>query len=235
MGKAFSCGERDVDGPAHSRRVHDGLARSVQDAILSGMAPEALLEHLRSEEDARFDRVYPEPIRMLSRVFWTPVSVARQAAGFLATRPGTRVLDIGCGPGKFCIAAALASPGHFTGVEQRRRLCEVAWRLIRNAAIPNAEIFHGDLGGMRFDDFEAFYLFNPFAEYLEPEGRIDRSIGESEGHYDEFVRTVADRLSARPAGTRVATYCGICEEIPPGYDCVGGSSDGKLRFWEKAR
>jgi SAM-dependent methyltransferase len=206
-----------------------------RDAILSTMAPEALLEHLRSEEDARFDRVYPEPIRLLSRVFWTPISVARQAAGFLVTRPGTRVLDIGCGPGKFCIAAALASPGHFTGIEQRRRLCEVAWRVLRHAGIPNAEIFHGDMGGLRFDDFEAFYLFNPFAEYLEPEGRIDRSIGESDGHYDEFVRTVSDRLSARPTGTRVATYCGICEEIPPSYDCVGSSVDGKLRFWEKAR
>lgn len=211
------------------------MASGTPQTQAGAVKPEALLDHLRSDDDARFDRIYSEPVRRLSRVFWTPVAVARSAAAFLVTRPGLRVLDIGCGPGKFCLAAAMASEGHFVGVEQRRRLCEEAWRIVRNAGIRNAEFFHGDFSGLRFEDFEAFYLFNPFAEYLDPAGRSNPAGGESEAHYDGFVQEVSGRLAAAPRGTRVATYCGICEEIPPPYDCVGGSPDGKLRFWEKSR
>ena len=41
-------------------------------------------------------------------------------------KPGEVVLDIGCGPGKFCIVGALATTGRFTGVEQRKHLCDAA-------------------------------------------------------------------------------------------------------------
>ena len=42
---------------------------------------------------------------------WTPVHVARRAAQFLVTGPETRVLDVGSGPGKFCLVGALATQG----------------------------------------------------------------------------------------------------------------------------
>jgi SAM-dependent methyltransferase len=199
------------------------------------MTPEEFPEHVRATEDGRFDLVYPERIRALSAVHWTPVQVARQAAAYLVDRPGTRVLDIGCGPGKFCIVGALTTSGVFTGVEQRRRLCELGWEVIRRAGLRNAEIYYGNIRGLRFSDFDAFYLFNPFAEFLETTGRIDNVVGPSDSLYDECVEFVAAQLAAAPPGTRVATYCGICEEIPPGYDCVGSAVNGKLRFWEKAR
>jgi SAM-dependent methyltransferase len=199
------------------------------------MTPEEFPEHVRATEDASFDLVYPERIRALSAVHWTPVQVARQAAAYLVDSPGTRVLDIGCGPGKFCIVGALATSGVFTGVEQRRRLCELGWEVIRRAGLRNAEIYYGNIRGLRFSDFDAFYLFNPFAEFLETTGRIDNVVGPSDSLYDDCVEFVAAQLAAAPAGTRVATYCGICEEIPPGYDCVGSAVNGKLRFWEKAR
>ena len=85
------------------------------------MKPLNLLEYIHALEDSRFDLVYPREIRELSDRHWTPVEVARKAAVFLVREPGTRVLDIGCGPGKFCIVGALATDGRFTGVEQRDR------------------------------------------------------------------------------------------------------------------
>ena len=74
-----------------------------------------------------FDLVYPKWIQDLSESHWTPVPIALEAARFLVTQPGTRVLDIGCGPGKFCAIGALTTKGHFTGVEQRSRLALIAW------------------------------------------------------------------------------------------------------------
>ena len=60
----------------------------------------------RSIEDEKFDQIYPARIRKLSPLQWTPVRVAAEAAKLLVTVPGTRVLDIGCGPGKFCLVGA---------------------------------------------------------------------------------------------------------------------------------
>ncbi len=62
-------------------------------------------EEIRSIEDEKFDQIYPARLRMLSSLQWTPVRMAGQAARLLVTAPGTRVLDIGCGPGKFCPSA----------------------------------------------------------------------------------------------------------------------------------
>src|SRR5438132_13813648 len=79
-----------------------------------------------SIEDEKFDLIYPAPIRKLSSVFWTPVAVAAAAAKLSITDRNCRVLDIGCGPGKFCLVAASLTGGLFTGVEQRSDLVAVA-------------------------------------------------------------------------------------------------------------
>jgi len=40
---------------------------------------------------------------------WTPLAIARKAAEFLA-EPGSKVLDIGSGIGKFCLTGAFFNP-----------------------------------------------------------------------------------------------------------------------------
>src|SRR5436190_18491285 len=73
--------------------------------------------------DTQFDQLYPLNIQQLTKRHWTPLYVARKAASFLATERGARVLDIGSGIGKFCMAAASIRPeSFFYGVEQRSRL-----------------------------------------------------------------------------------------------------------------
>jgi tRNA A58 N-methylase Trm61 len=190
---------------------------------------------IHARDDTHFDLIYPEGIRELSDVHWTPASVARRAADFLVQRPGTRVLDIGCGPGKFCIIGALTTAGHFTGIEQRQHLCELARTRIKEANILNAEIIHGNVTEHAFANYEAFYLFNPFEENLETTTKIDASIPLSVTLYDQYTEHVAQQLAMAPLGTRVATYCGRCEEVPMGYECLDTSNKGKLKLWEKTR
>lgn len=199
------------------------------------MKPLELLEYIHTLEDNRFDLVYPPEIRAASTVHWTPVLIARRAAEFLVREPGTRVLDIGCGPGKFCIVGALATEGRFTGVEQRRYLCDVAQSIIEQAKIPNAEIIHGNVAEIEFSNFDAFYLFNPFEENLETTLKIDQTVTLSGDLYEKYTEHVARQLALAPLGTRVVTYCGVCEEVPMGYECIESGLDYGLKFWEKMR
>jgi SAM-dependent methyltransferase len=199
------------------------------------MKPLNLLEYIYAVEDNRFDLIYPPEIRALSVRHWTPVKVARRAAEYLVREPGTRVLDIGCGPGKFCIVGALATSGKFTGVEQRKRLSDIARAAIEQATISNAEIIHGNVAEINFSNFDAFYLFNPFEENLETRLKIDASVNLSGELYETYTEHVARQLALAPLGTRVVTYCGSCEEVPLGYECRESSLGFGLKFWEKTK
>lgn len=196
-----------------------------------------LCECIDSFRDDQFDLIYPPEIRALSAVHWTPITVARQAAKFLAPKPDTRILDIGCGPGKFCTVAALTTNGKFTGVEQRKHLCEVACAVTKEVGIPNATIVHSNITDIEFSNFDAFYLYNPFEENLEMSYKIDDAVCLSFDLYRKYAEHVAQQLALAPLGTRVATYCGHCEEVPLGYTPWKRSlgQDNNLQFWEKTQ
>jgi SAM-dependent methyltransferase len=191
------------------------------------------LEPALSKEDQRFDLAFPPEIRDLSRRHWTPLAVAHKAAELLVSDPGTRVLDIGCGPGKFCVVGALTTLGHFTGVEQRPCLAGLARDVIRRTGIQNADIIEANVADVDFSAYDAFYLFNPFEENLFKMGRIDASVELSEVFYNRYTRYVAEQLSRAPLGTRVVTYYGYCEEIPLCYRHEGTWFDDTLRLWRK--
>lgn len=188
---------------------------------------------LTSDDD--FDSIYPSRIRALSSRHWTPVIVARRAAAFLVRRPDTKVLDIGCGPGKFCIVGAMTTLGQFTGVEQRLHLVEVARSAIAESQIENACVLHKNIVDVPFSDYDAFYLFNPFAENLMKEGKIDASVPLSEKLYKEYTFYVLKQLALAPLGARVATYWGPFDGVPIGYRLCGSSLGETLKFWQKVR
>src|ERR1700730_11082711 len=98
-----------------------------------------------SIEDEKFDRIYPQEIRELSSLCWTPVAVAAEAAKMLVTASGLRVLDIGCGPGKFCLVGASLTDGRFTGVEQRSGLVAEARQAASNLGLADVEFIHGNV------------------------------------------------------------------------------------------
>jgi len=191
------------------------------------------LESDPEREDEIFDALYPPEIRALSAQHWTPVSIARRAARFLVARPEARVLDIGCGAGKFCVVGALTTGGHFTGIEQREHLVAAAAGVVGLTCAPHVEIIHANIVEIEFADFDAFYLYNPFAEHLSASDRIDSSIVLSSSAHRRYTEFVATQLAATPPGTRVACYWTDFRGADLGFELQNPDPLDLLKFWVK--
>jgi hypothetical protein len=183
--------------------------------------------------DREFDGAYSASIRQLSGCHWTPVNVGREAAKFLVTDSSTKVLDVGCGPGKFCAVGAITTEGEFTGVEQREHLVSAANGMLKLHHIRRVEILHANVTAIEFDRFDAFYLFNPFHENLLPGQSIDAQVELAPSLYETYSEYVRAGLSTTPAGTRAVTYCGDHDEIPLSFTQVNSDFGGRLKFWVK--
>lgn len=186
-------------------------------------------------EDECFDQIYPPKVRQLSWRHWTPVSVAVEAAKLLVSGPHTRVLDIGCGPGKFCLVGAALTAASFTGIEQRADLVEIARRAAFKHSLTNVDIIHSNVTDLSFAEFDAFYLFNPFEENMFSPQKIDSAVPLSRTLYERYTQYVADQLSQRPIGTRVVTYAGSDLEVPACYDGPRRLFACDLKLWIKRR
>lgn len=204
------------------------------------MSARTVFEALRSGEivsDSAFDCIYPDEIRRLSEIHWTPVSTSKRAAELLVQDSNTRVLDVGSGCGKFCLVGGLTTQGWFYGIEQRGPLALYAQSLAEKHQLSRVQFLKGDLKEVDWTWFNAFYLYNPFNENLYPnEIRIDASVELSEQRYIEVIRAVQARLHILPIGTRVVTYHGFGGEMPPGYEMrvKEPRGDDFLRLWVKA-
>lgn len=188
-----------------------------------------------SLEDERFDLIYPPRIRQLSTVFWTPVRIAAEAANWLVRAPGIRVLDIGCGAGKFCLVGASLMEGCFTGIEQRVELVAAARQAATVLELTGTEFIHGNILEVPFASYDAFYLFNPFEENLFQAHKLDSAIRLSPSLFRSYTNYVSRELAARPMGTRVVSYAGYGDEIPACYSCESALFGDDLKFWVKTR
>lgn len=153
----------------------------------------------------------------------------------LADTPRERVLDIGCGAGKFCLLGASLTEAQFTGVEQRGELVEVARQAAAQLQLSGVEFIHANIVDVRFDDFDAFYIFNPFEENMLVGHKIDSAVPLSPKLFKAYTNHVADELATRPLGTRVVTYMGYADEIPGCYTCETALFGDDLKLWVKTR
>lgn len=183
--------------------------------------------------DEDFDMIYPLTIQQLSRKHWTPVEVAKAAADFLVKKPGTKVLDIGSGVGKFCLIGASSTQGIFTGIEQRENLVELSNGIAVKYGIPNAYFIHANITEIEFSGYNAFYFYNSFQENIEEESRIDASIATLPKYYAIYSDYVNHELSKRAVGTRLVTYWSALAEVPSNYQIQFSLYNGLLKFWEK--
>jgi len=167
----------------------------------------------------------------VDKCHWTPAEIAVVAAQMLVIHPGTRVLDIGSGTGEFCVAGAIATLGHFTGVEQRGHLVTKANQMVLAKGIKNVTYLHANITEISFDEFDAFYLFNPFQENLIPLLKIDSTVELSAALHDDYVNYVENELAQSPVGTRVVTYIGGYEAIPSHFEIDRQAIDGDLTLW----
>jgi len=187
------------------------------------------------ESDEQFDQLYPPSIALLAGRHWTPLEVSKKTARFLATHKGARVLDIGCGVGKFCLSAAFFEPDtEFYGVEQREQLLQHAEAAKAALGSKNAAFFHANFTQLDFRDYDHFYFFNSFYENLDGTDKIDNTIAYSNELFDYYNRRLYKLLEQRPAGTRLVTYHSMEDEIPGNYYVVDELSNTLLKFWIKA-
>jgi len=191
-----------------------------------------------SDEDEVFDDQLPRKMQIKSSVHFTPVSVARHAARLLAPRPGMRVLDVGSGPGKFCVVAASEVPGcTFVGVELRPHLVRVARQLAARMSVANATFLDGDALELDWSEYDAFYFYNPFAEQLNGKSfALDSKMELMPSKFLRYVTATRERLARARMGTRVVTYHSFGAPAPTGYElaetCPAGTDH--LELWIKS-
>jgi SAM-dependent methyltransferase len=203
------------------------------------MNPARVLASLRwrsAVPDRVFDRVYPREVRRLSSVHWTPVSVALRAADWLAPEPGTRVLDIGSGPGKLCCIGAVARGGAWHGVERDPALVQVATAAAKFLDLESSTKFSaGEMEVVDWRSYDSLYFYNPFAAILFGEAPFEKAVRWTM-LTEQIARTEA-LLADLSVGTRVVTYEGFGGDMPDGYLLTHTemTGNGQLSLWIKQR
>lgn len=189
--------------------------------------------------DAQLDALLPRAVRRVSGIYWTPVRVARRAAQIFDDLAVTRVLDVGSGPGKFCVIAGARAPRiAFVGIEHRPHLVAAAQSLAASVGSTNVTFMLGDATCLPSTGFDAFYIFNSFAENgFSSEDQFDQTVELSHVRRVDDVMRVERWLATRKAGTVILTYHGLGGPIPGSYKCVHVEPAGSawLRAWRKDR
>ena len=188
----------------------------------------------RFASDEEFNELYPLTSQKLASRHYTPLHVAKKAAKFLAAENNARILDIGSGAGKFCLAAAYYKPKAFYyGIEQRLGLFNHAETAKNILGFENIKFMHGNFTQLDFKNYDHFYFFNSFYENLEGTNKIDNSIDYSGELYNYYNRYLYKQLDLKPRGTRLATYHSLENEVPRSYQVVGSDFESLLRYWIK--
>jgi tRNA A58 N-methylase Trm61 len=187
-----------------------------------------------SIEDDDFDEIYPNEIRPMAFTHFTPVEMAIKAAKYLVQKPGTKVLDIGSGAGKFCMIGSVCTNGHFTGVEQRDNLHELGIEIYKKHKLKNITFINSNINQIDFSSFDAFYFFNPFYENIIQFDKIDDTVEVETDLYDEYSNYVKNQLDKMPSGTRLVTFFSAYDEVPKSYKLVSTVDRQKISMWEKS-
>ena len=186
------------------------------------------------KSDYEFNQLYPPSIQALARKHWTPLLVAKKASEFLAAEKNVRILDIGSGVGKFCLGAAIHRPyATYVGVEQRKELIDHAEATRQLLHLENVSFIHGNFTQVDFTRYDHFYFFNSFYENLIGTEKIDERIEYSTELFDYYNRYLFKQLENKPAGTRLATFHSVENEVPEGYLVMGSAISNLLKFWIK--
>ena len=181
-----------------------------------------------------FDNLFPDFNSSLMKRHWTPLEVAKKAAQFLAAEKNVRILDIGSGVGKFCLAAANYMPlAFYTGIEQRGNLVEQAIQAKEILGLKNVDLLQGNFSTINFKNYDHFYFFNSFYENFSFSENMDNQFEYSKELYEQYTYLLKEKLDSKTSGTRLATFHSTEEEIPRDYLVVGTEMKNTLKFWVK--
>ena len=192
-----------------------------------------LNRHKLGLTEENFNSSLPEYLQGRSKRFFTPFHVAQTATEWLTEDGKKRVLDIGAGVGKFCVAAASCSDSQFYGIEYRTSLAKIANELIIKFGIANAVVQHGDIKEIDFTNFDAFYLYNPFFENIIPSLRLNNEVELAVSLYAYYFHYTEKQLEKTNPGTRLVTYHGNNFEVPASFKKIKENKDSTLKLWIK--
>ena len=216
--------------------------RSCRDALgrTSAAQVAALIRDGRVLREARFDRFLPPELRRVSSEHWTPLAVAARVAHWIECRGIRKVIDLGSGVGKLCVATALGtSRCQFVGIEQRPSLVRIARALATDFGVAErVQFIEGDLSRMDIPAADGYYVYNPFAENVcDPQSRVDQEVELSLERFDRDMATVQTLLMRAPVGTYLIKYNKYGALVPTCYDAVlvDRSMPELLCLWEKVR
>ncbi|UKT64766.1 methyltransferase domain-containing protein [Pedobacter mucosus] len=185
------------------------------------------------DHDIHFDYLYPDHIQQLSSVHWTPIDVARKAAEFLCW-PGHKVMDIGCGVGKFCLTSAFFHPGtRFYGIEQRPALIKFANDTKKHLHLTNVDFLQGNITDIDLREYRSLYFFNSFHENLNTLAGIDSTVNRNFDLYRFYTQLLYRKLDEQPSGCRLVTYYTEATQIPPSYKKVEKFYHPELKLYKK--
>lgn len=211
--------------PSSAHRAEDLALRDLLDEIKQG----------HDVHDKNFDRFLQSDARAFSKIYWTPIAVARRAAELLVDHPKTRVLDVGSGAGKFCLIGALTSKGHFTGIEKNKNLVTMAKTLAQRCGLSQVSFICDDALEADWRQWNAYYLFNPFAAAFESSTKSIHAHAIAGDRHAEMVNLAMDKLGQAPSGTKAATYWGMGGHLPPSWahEYSEPFGSGSLDLWVK--
>ncbi len=195
------------------------------------MSPKKTYKHELTE--IGFNNLLPQDLKQASQLYFTPIEVAQKAAAWLTENNEQKVLDIGSGIGKFCIAGARNFNCHFYGVEYRKSLVDIANELIEHYEINNVTMMHSNIIDIDFSEYDSFYFFNSFYENLETTHHLNNEVEIEEHLYQIYLDYTEQQLDKAKPGTRLVTYFGNNFEVPNSYVRVRDAFDGSLKLWIK--
>src|SRR5437870_549899 len=127
--------------------------------------------------DREFELGVPFPGRVLAANRWTKTAYRDDGKPFdwskVFGRSAPRVLDLGCGSGRYLIGSALTRPDHdHLGIEVVDRLVREATRRADRRGLPNVRFVTGDATSWLFDRLNAdsvdeIHLYHP-QPYFNP-------------------------------------------------------------------
>lgn len=204
------------------------------------IAPEAVREIQGSDDfpDVEFDKIYPPRMAKMSNTQWSSLKVAHRIADMVGKNSKSRFIDIGSGIGKLCTLLHFLTDLEIFGIEQRKDLFEVSQAIAKANSLNRLHFIHGNMLDLNWEDYDIFYLYNPFQEHLctyTDFALIDKNIELDRKYYVQYLDEVFRQMTWLAPGKKVITFHGYGGRMPPSMSFLNSCpvDNGELCLWEK--
>jgi SAM-dependent methyltransferase len=150
-----------------------------------------------------------------------------------------RFMDIGSGVGKLCTLLSFLTNLEIFGLEQREDLFKISQTVAIQNSLSRVHFIHGNMLDLNWQEYDIFYLYNPFQEHTIGEssdiGLIDRNIALDGKYYAQYISEVFRQMTWLEPGKKVIIYHGYGSAMPPSMKLVRSHyvANGHLCLWEK--